>query len=106
MKEEDGSQFKIPNSDIVFTSITDSSVSMKVKFDSIPDPDTISLSSSTQGDELIIMISKALIMNNRDGNSLVLDAASFEGDLGDSLSVSVELQPIFTPPTANSEQSI
>jgi hypothetical protein len=64
---------------------------MKVSFDSIPDPATISLSSGTQADELIVMISKALILNNRDGNSLVLDKNAFEADMGDSFSVSVDL---------------
>jgi hypothetical protein len=76
---------------------------MKVKFDSIPDPATISLSSGTDLDEMIVMISKSLILNNRDGNSLVLNKNDFEADLGDSFSISVDLQPIFVPPTDPTE---
>lgn len=52
------------------------------------------------------MISKALILNGRDGNSLVLDASQFEGDMGDSFSMSVELSPIFVPPTETATMAV
>jgi hypothetical protein len=73
--------------------ITDTTLVFKVNFDSLDNPDAISLIVATVQDLLVVEIPKTLIMNDQSGNSLVLDGSSFDEEDGKAFYVSVSLEP-------------
>ena len=66
---------------------------ISVSFDSLDDPAAISLTSSVDQDLLVVQISKALILNGQEGESLVLDKNDFDEEDGSSFYMSSSLQP-------------
>lgn len=64
-----------------------------ISFKSLDNPDAISLTHPTLQDLLIVQIPKALILNDQEGNSLVLDPKSFEEEDSQAFYMSVSLEP-------------
>ena len=54
--------------------MTPLSLNFKVSFDSLDDPEAISLDSGTESDRFVMQISKSLVLNGQEGESLVLDS--------------------------------
>lgn len=77
-----------------------------ISFKSLDNPDAISLTHPTLQDLLIVQIPKALILNDQEGNSLVLDPKSFEEEDSQAFYMSVSLEPQQIKPVETTSKGI
>ena len=82
---------QIPSDDAKILSITPTSIVFNISFESLDNPEAISLSSGTEQDLLVIQISKTLIMNDQEGESLILDKDAFDDEDGSNFFLSSPL---------------
>ena len=81
----------MPDDDIKIEQMSPTSLQFKVSFQSLENPDAISLESGTEQDLLVIQIPKTLILNGQEGESLILDKSDFEEEDSSSFYTSSEL---------------
>ena len=86
--------------------ITETSIMFNISFASLDNPQAISLSSGTEQDLLVIQISKSLIMNDQEGESLILDKDDFDEEDSSNYYMSSPLQPQEIIPENTSTKSV
>jgi hypothetical protein len=89
----DGKQVQLPEKDMSVILIGPTQVIFKVVFDSLDNPQAISLSSSTEQDLLVVQFQKSMIINGQDGVSLILDKSDFNDEDSSSFYGTTTLEP-------------